>query len=132
MNRFQDGSLLEVARSGLTADLFVQVAAQKDGKAFDPLVHVDVRVVVAVEGAEDAVHENVVGHVERVVQYVAELEPIPAVYVLGNRLEYVDQSLDFGLADLKDRAPESDEGARVGNEQEEGRSAMGITYSAPS
>ena len=86
-------------RAFLTSDLFVQIAAKEDGQAFDPLVHVDVAVVVAVEGAEHAVHQDVVGHVERVVEDVAELEPVHAVHVLGDGLEDIYERFDLRLAD---------------------------------
>ena len=52
---------------------------EEDAEAEDPLLPVDVAVVVGVEALEDPVEEDVVRHVERVVEELAEPRPVQTV-----------------------------------------------------
>ena len=52
---------------------------EEDAEAEDPLLPVDVAVVVGVEALEDPVEEDVVRHVERVVEELAEPRPVQAI-----------------------------------------------------
>ena len=57
----------------------INVTFEEDAEAEDPLLPVDVAVVVGVEALEDPVEEDVVRHVERVVEELAEPRPVQTV-----------------------------------------------------
>ena len=58
---------------------YLSCTFEEDAEAEDPLLPVDVAVVVGVEALEDPVEEDVVRHVERVVEELAEPRPVQTV-----------------------------------------------------
>ena len=81
----------------------IKVTLEKDAESEYPFLPVDVAVVVRVEAFEDPVQQNVVRHIESVVQELSESGPVQPVdlYALGQLPVERQQSLHFRLGEVR-------------------------------
>lgn len=93
--------MVEIILLSFTLDLLFLGASQKYGQALDPLAHTQITIVVAIEGPEDTVHQDIVRHVEWIVEHIAELQAVHAIEIFSDGFEHVQQRLNFRLANLE-------------------------------